>query len=88
MIIVLRRHEAHPVDREKFLEKFNYGNKMEMVQGTPLLVCVQGTYIKTSELLDLLVNRKDFKAVLDWLNELKNPVPKENYKHIEFVWRR
>ena len=88
MVVMLKRFAAHPVNREQFLEKFNFGKKMEMVQGTPLLVCVQGTYIKASELLELVANRKDYKAVSDWLNDLKNPVPMARCRHIDFVWRR
>jgi hypothetical protein len=87
MTILLNYHKAKPVDRAKFIETYTAITGYRMLCGTPLLVSVEGTYIKANDIPELLVSRKYSKQVNDWLLELKNPTNVGKIK-LEFKWRR
>lgn len=87
MTIYLRYKPDKVIDREKYLNTYSGSTGYKMLQGTPLLVSVEGTYIKANDIPSLLVSRKYAKQVNDWLLELRNP-PNVGKTKMEFKWRR
>lgn len=87
MTIYLRYRPDKVVDREKYLNTYSASTGYKMLQGTPLLVSVEGSYIKANDIPELLVSRKHAKQVMDWLLELRNPT-NVGRTIIDFRWRR
>lgn len=87
MTIYLRYRPDKVVDREKYLNTYSASTGYKMLQGTPLLVSVEGSYVKANDIPELLVSRKYSKQVMDWLQELKNPT-NVGRTIIYFRWRR
>ena len=87
MTIYLRYKPDKVVDREKYLNTYSASTGYKMLQGSPLLVSVEGTYVKCLDIPELLVSRKYAKKVMNWLMELKEP-PNVGKTIIDFRWRR
>lgn len=87
MTIYLRYKHDKVVDREKYLSTYSASTGYKMLKGCPLLVNVEGSYVKANDIPSLLVSRKYAKQVMDWLQELKNP-PNVGGIIMEFKWRR
>ena len=87
MTIYLRYRPDKVVDREKYLNTYSASTGYKMLQGTPLLVSVEGSYVKANDIPELLVSRKYAKQVNDWLLELRNPT-NVGRTIIDFRWRR
>ena len=52
MTIYLDYAKAEVCDRNKILEQYTTDSAYKMLKGTPLLFCVEGTYIKLESLID------------------------------------
>lgn len=99
MNIYLDYYKANIVDRDKFFKKYSLEKTdvngvpfrviqpYKMLQGTPLLVNVEGSYINANDIPELLVSRKYSKQVNDWLQELRNPT-NAGGEILDFVWKR
>ncbi len=87
MKIYLRYNKDKVIDRDKFLNEHASNSGYKMLNGTPILVNVDGSYIKVTDIPDLLVSKKYAKQVNDWLAELKQPL-KTSELNLEFRWRR
>lgn len=89
MTIYLRYRPDKVVDREKYLNTYSASTGYKMLQGSPLLVSVEGTLIDSSTIMDLVVNRSQrvLSALNDWLLELRNPT-NVGRTIIYFRWRR
>lgn len=88
MTIYLDYYKAKIVDRFKFYNTYssNTGG-YKLLKGSPLLVNVEGSYIRANDIPELLVSRKYAKQVNDWLAELKEPTNVGGII-IDFRWRR
>lgn len=87
MTILLNYYKAKLVDREEFLQEYSAISGYKMLNGTPLIVNVEGSCVKASDIPELLVSRRYSKQVNDWLMELRNPINVGKIK-LEFKWRR
>ena len=87
MTVYLRYKPDKVVDRFKFYKTYSASNGYKMLNGTPLLVNVDGSYIRANDIPELLVSRKYAKQVNDWLAELKEPSNGGGII-INFKWRR
>ena len=79
------RRKGYIVDREKLLEKYSISNKYTMLNGMPLVICVDCLYIKANDILDVCLSNKNI--VSNWLLELKQ-LPNNRYRGFEFRWKR
>ena len=57
-----------------------------MLQGAPIIVNVDGSYIKATDIPELIVNRKYAKLVSDWISELRSPLEIGGIS-LDFKWR-
>lgn len=87
MTVYLRYNKDKIVDRFKFYNTYSASNGYKMLQGTPIIVNIEGSYIKANDIPELLVSRKYAKQVMDWLMELKEP-SNVGGTIITFRWRR
>jgi len=102
MNIYLDYYKAHIIDRKQFMDKYNLEKTdvngvpfrviqpYKMLQGTPLLVSVEGSLIDSSTIMDLVVNRnhRTLSAVNRWLTDLKSPSNVCDGDLLEFLWKR
>lgn len=75
------------VNREQIMSEHSMSDKYRMDNKFPLLVNIEGHYIKANDILDLCVEGCKKMAVCHWLLELKFP-NNNSWKTIEFEWRR
>ena len=87
-VVYLDYHKAKIVNREKFFEANDAMSiTHKMLQGTPIVISIEGTLIEADTLINILHNRNDFKYVENFLSCLRSPstmVP----KLITFKWKR
>ena len=85
-IIYLDCYRAHPVDRNRFFEDHD-GSEIayKMLKGTPLLVCVEGSYIDINDLPNLVVNKCQGFIVNQWVSNVKNGAQPA---FVSFQWMR
>jgi len=91
MVVILNYYKAEKVDRGKFFAKYdNTKLSYKLLQGAPLIVNVEGRYIKAFDIPDLIINRSQrvLSAVNKWLLELHNPPNVASKESLEFRWRR
>lgn len=90
MVIYLDYYKAKIVDRDKFLNTYTSRAGYKMLQGSPLLVSVEGTLIDSSTIMDLVVNQNQrvLSALNKWLTDLKSPSNVNDGVILEFKWRR
>lgn len=90
MTVYLNMYKANKVDLKEHNQMYDGSNlSYKLLQGAPLLINVEGSYINANDLPNLVVNKSQLFAVNQWLIELKNPQP--NTKHsvmLNFRWRR
>lgn len=92
MIIKLDYDKArnYIVNREKFMTNNELGNKSyRMLTGTPVVVSVEGTYVKADDIPNIMADRRYLMEVNRWLIELRNPqVQTGHFTVLNFVWER
>lgn len=81
----VREHKI--VNRESFYAKYGSRPGHKMLQGTPLVINIEGTYIKVDDLVDLITNRSLVPIVLKWMIATKQPIL-SNPPFTRFRWRR
>ena len=75
------------VDREYMLERYtNPLNPAKIINGMPLTVNVEGSYVKVNDIMELVVNRQALREISKWIEELKNPCGVG--KPVTFRWAR
>lgn len=85
-IIYLDYYRAHPVDRNQFFnDRDGSDQTYKMLQGTPLLVCVEGSYVDVNDLPNLVINKCQGFIVNQWVSNVKKAVEPA---FIEYRWRR
>lgn len=88
MVIYLDYYKAKIVDLKEYYETYDSNRQTyAMLKGAPLLVNVQGSYVKANDLPNLVVNKRFVIIVNQWLLELRNPIEKDG-KALDFRWRR
>lgn len=89
MIIYLDYYKANIVNLKEFYETYDSNRQTyALLKGAPLLVNVQGSYVKANDLPNLVCNKRFVIIVNQWLLELRNPIDKDNRKVLNFVWRK
>lgn len=96
MKILLDYLEAHQrgsiINRQEYLDKYNLAKEteaiqpMKLLQGAPLIVNVDGTYVKLDDLPNLVCDRRYKKYVNDYVSCIHNNEP--TMKDIDLTWRR
>lgn len=87
MTVYLDYWKAELIDLRKHYETYdNPRSQYRLLQGAPLLVNVEGHYVRANDLPDLVVSRNKF-FVNQWLIELRNP-PNNGGIVLNFKWRR
>lgn len=90
MIVYLNYYKAEKVDRDKFFAKYdNPKASYKLLQGAPLLVNVEGSYVQAFDIPELITNRsfRVLSAVNRWLIDLKNPT-NQGSEVLEWKWRK
>lgn len=88
MTIYLDYYKANIVDLGKYYETYDSNRQTyALLKGAPLLVNVQGSYVKADDLPNLVVNKRFVIIVNQWLLEIRNPIEKDG-KALNFRWRR
>lgn len=87
MTVYLRYNKDKIINRDEFLNAHTSNSGYKMLNGTPIIVNIDGSYIKAIDIPDLLVSKKYAKQVNDWLAELKQPIGVSGL-YLEFAWRR
>lgn len=89
MTIKLNYHKAKPVDLKEYYNKYTDTDRRtyRLLQGTPLIVNVEGTYIYVNDIPNILIDRRNIKDVDKWFSELRNPMNKGGIV-LNFVWRK
>lgn len=91
MTIYLNYYKADLVDLKTYYNKYdNPRTPYRLLNGAPLLVCVEGSYIKAFDVPELVVNRnwRVLSALNQWLLELKNPPNETSKQVLNFKWRK
>lgn len=91
MTILLDYYKANTVDLKDFYRKFdNPRTPYRLLQCAPLLVNVEGSYVKAFDIPELVVNRnwRVLSALNQWLLELKNPPNEPSKQVLNFRWRK
>lgn len=93
MTILLDYYKAKTltIDLKEFYRKYdNPRTPYRLLQCVPLLVNVEGSYIKAFDIPELVVNRnwRVLSALNQWLLELKNPPNEPSKEIINFRWKR
>ena len=90
MTVYLRYKPEKIVDRSKFYNTYSTSNGYKMLQGTPLLVSVEGSLIDSSTIMDLVVNRNQrvLSALNRWLTDLKMPSNVIDGEILNFKWKK
>lgn len=81
----VREHKI--VDQKSFYDKYGRKSGYKMFSGTPLIICIEGTYVKVDDLANLLINRSQASIVNAWISATKQPLISEP-PFIRFYWRR
>lgn len=80
-VVYLNRWKAKPVNREEYMNIYDRGTSAyRLVDGAPLLICIDGIYIKVDDLTGLVNNYED-----GWL--VNKAIISKKFD-IEFKWRR
>ena len=88
MIIYLDYYKANIVDLKEYYETYDSNRQTyALLKGAPLLVNVQGSYIKANDLPNLVVNKRFVIVVNQWLLSLRSPIEKDG-KPLDFRWRK
>lgn len=92
MVIKLDYYKArnYIVNREKFMTTNGMGDKAyRMLTGTPIVVNVEGTYVKADDIPNLVTDRRYIMELNRWLIELRNPQTQPgHFTVLNFVWER
>lgn len=91
MVVILNYYKANKVDLKEYYRKYdNPRAQYKLLQGAPLLVNVQGSYVEAYNIPDLIVNKSQrvFSEVNKWLSELRNPSNVDGGVILEFRWRK
>lgn len=87
MIVYLRYKLDKVVDRTKYFNTYSASTGIyKMLNGAPLLVNVEGSYVKAIDIPELIVYRKHLSIVNRWIQELKQPLETGGIV-IDFKWR-
>lgn len=91
MIVYLDYWKADKLDLKKYYETYDKPrSQYRLLQGAPLLVNVEGHYVKANDIPELIVNRnwRVLSAVNKWMMELKNPSNVSSKEVLNFRWER
>lgn len=91
MTILLDYYRANIVDLKEYFDMYdNPRTPYKLLNGAPLLVNAQGSYVKAFDIPELVVNRsyRVLSAINQWLLELKNPPNEPSKQVLNFVWRK
>ena len=58
----------------------------KLLQGAPIIVCIEGHYVKVDSLPGLCINRSDRKNVINWVNDCHNNLAPGG--EMNFEWKR
>jgi len=87
MTIYLNRYKAKTVDLKEYYETYdNNRQTYKLLKGAPLLVNVQGSYVKADDLPKLVVNKRFIIIVNQFLLELINPTERKA-SPLHFKWK-
>ena len=76
------------IDREEFIEKYQVeGDAYKMTSGTPIAICIEGSYILANDLLEVTPPRSRM-LVSRYLMGLKLPSIDSEFAIITFKWSR
>lgn len=90
--------EGAIIDRDEYFKKYSVVKKdvngdtdwviqpYKLLQGTPLIVCIEGHYVKVDSLPDLCINRNDRMKVIKWVNDCHNGL--QPGEEMNFEWKR
>ena len=81
----VREHKI--VNLKSYYAKYVNNSGYKMFSGTPLIINVEGTYVKVDDLIDLIINRPLVPKVIKWIIATKQPLISEP-PFIIFCWRR
>lgn len=81
----IRGHKV--VNLKSFYEKYSGKSSYKMISGTPLIINIEGTYVKIDDLIELIINRSLVPIVLKWISATKQPLLSEP-PFIQFYWRK
>lgn len=84
--VYLSYNKARPIDRNKFLEEHDASKQTyKTLKETPLLICIEGSYIAVDDLPNLVVNKYYGSIVNQWVSNIKSGnIP----AFITYKWRR
>lgn len=89
MTIYLDYYKANKVDLKEYYRKYDDPkSSYKLLNGAPLLVNVEGHYVKANDLPDLVCNRRFIPLVNKWIMELKNPSNVSSRGTLDFKWKR
>lgn len=87
--IYLDFYRANKIDLKEFYAKYDSKIGYKLLSGAPLVISIEGTYIKVDDLTNLVVNRSKAYIVNQWITEIRNPrIQTNNHTELEFKWRR
>jgi len=81
----VREHKL--IDIKSFYSTYNGRSGYKMLTGTPLIVNVDGYYVKADDLTELTINRSLVPIVLKWISAVKYPLVQDP-PSIILKWRR
>lgn len=91
MIIYLDYYKAKLVDRDEFLKTYSSSTGgYKLLRGAPLLVNVDGSYVKCMDIPELITNRNQrvLSAVNRWLTDLRMPSNVTDGEILNFRWKK
>lgn len=84
-----RAAKPYIIDRSKYMEKYSSDSRRNdgyaLLEGAPLIVSIDGTYVLAYDLLKCCKRWQSF-IINKWLSELKNP--SDGKARITFHWSR
>lgn len=75
------------IDQKYFHTKYDGKSGYKMLSGTPLIISIEGTYVKVGDLTSLVTNELQASAVNNWVSSTKQPLLADP-PFIQFYWRR
>lgn len=83
--IILNKDKSKFIDIKKFYEKYDRGTRAyTMLQGTPIIMNIDGRYIELNDLYNLVYKPEDKPTIISYIRAIKQvEIPPE----VEFKWR-
>lgn len=81
----VREHKI--VNLKSFYEKYSGKSSYKMISGTPLIINIEGAYVKVDDIIDLIIDRSLVPIALKWVRAIKQPLIADP-PFIRFYWRK